>query len=82
MASCLLVASSDGIDAILAARQGDGSDTAFAAFDVLHLHGHDVMVEPWTDRRKPLEDVLAAGISEPRLQFVPASDDGARLWAI
>jgi ATP-dependent DNA ligase len=29
----------DGIDAILAARNGDGADVAFAAFDVLQLDG-------------------------------------------
>jgi bifunctional non-homologous end joining protein LigD len=73
---------SDGIDAILAARQRNGSDTAFAAFDLLSLDGQEVVAEPWTDRRKRLEDVFAAGISEPRLQLVPVSDDAARLWTV
>ena len=31
---------------------------AFAAFDVLAVEGHSVMGEPWTARRKRLEDLL------------------------
>ena len=31
---------------------------AFAAFDVLEVGGHSVMAEPWTARRKRLEDLL------------------------
>ena len=40
---------------------------AFAAFDVLALAGREVMAEPWADRRKPLEDLSAAGLVAPQL---------------
>jgi ATP-dependent DNA ligase len=52
----------DGIDAIITARNSDGADVAFGAFDVLQLDGQDVMREPWGDRRKRLDDVFVAGV--------------------
>jgi ATP-dependent DNA ligase len=79
----------EGIDAILVARGGDGANVAFAAFDVLQLGGRETMAEPWADRRKRLEDLVAAGIPEfphhaghhPRTlaKEVPMSDRQAEL---
>ena len=48
---------------------------------MLHFDGQDVMGEPWSDRRKRLDDLFTAGIGEPRVQLVPACDDARRLWA-
>jgi ATP-dependent DNA ligase len=48
----------EGIDAILAARQQVRGDVAFAAFDLLEVGDHEVMAEPWTDRRKRLENLF------------------------
>jgi ATP-dependent DNA ligase len=39
------------------------------------------MREPWSDRRKHLDDVFAAEIAEPRVQLLPAWDDARQLWA-
>src|SRR6202795_2910637 len=47
---------SEGIQAVFEARTRPGSPMAFAAFDVLELDGQSVMGEPWTARRKRLED--------------------------
>ena len=51
---------SEGIQAVFEARNRSGSPMAFAAFDVLEVDGHSVMGEPWTARRKRLEDLLEA----------------------
>jgi hypothetical protein len=51
---------------------------AFAAFDLLELDGHSLMAEPWTARRKRLEDLLeapAAGVC-----LVPVTEDAPALW--
>jgi ATP-dependent DNA ligase len=72
----------DGIDGILTARQREGGDVSFMAFDLLQFGGHDVMAEPWVDRRKRLEDVFAAGIHESRVHLVPAFEDAQRLWTV
>jgi ATP-dependent DNA ligase len=51
---------------------------AFAAFDLLELDGQSIMAEPWTARRKRLEDLLeapAAGIC-----LVPVTEDAPALW--
>lgn len=71
----------DGIDAILTARQRDGRDIAFGAFDLLQLDGVDLMAEPWADRRKRLEDLLASP-QTPQLQLVSTFDDAQRLWTV
>ena len=55
--------------------------TCFVAVDVLTIDGHDVMREPWTDRRKRLEDIGAA-LDSPHAAVVPVTDDAARLWAL
>lgn len=72
----------DGIDAVLLAWGRAGSDGALAVFDVLELGGRDVMGEPWTDPRKRLEDLVAAGMPKPRIQLVPTCDDARQLWAL
>jgi bifunctional non-homologous end joining protein LigD len=72
----------EGIDAILAARGQVGSPVTFAGFDVLQVHGHDVTPEPWTDRRKRLEDLFPDGVTDGRVQLVPTFEDAARLWRI
>jgi ATP-dependent DNA ligase len=51
---------SAGIRAVFEARHRQGSGRAFAAFDVLEVGGQSVMQEPWTARRKRLEDFLDA----------------------
>ena len=51
---------------------------AFTAFDLLELDGQSVMGEPWTVRRKRLEDLL-----EPPplgICLVPVTDDAPALW--
>jgi ATP-dependent DNA ligase len=71
----------EGVDAVLAARGRGGGAVAFAAFDVLRLDGHDVMAEPWADRRKRLEDLVGGGgLPAPRVQLVPVSTEPSRLW--
>ena len=49
---------SQGIPAVFEARNRSGSPMAFTAFDLLEMHGLSVMGEPWTARRKRLEDLL------------------------
>jgi ATP dependent DNA ligase-like protein len=73
---------SEGIDAILMARNQPGTAVAFAAFDLLTAGEQDVMAEPWVDRRKRLEDVFAAGMTEARVQLVPTSEDATHLWRV
>ena len=52
---------SEDIQAVFEARNRSGSPMAFAAFDVLEIDGHRVIAEPWTARRKRLEDPSFAG---------------------
>ena len=40
------------------------------------------MSEPWTDRRKRLEDLFPAGVTDSRVQLVPTFEDAARLWRV
>ena len=40
------------------------------------------MAEPWVDRRKRLEDLVAGGLEEPRVQVVPTFEDARRLWTV
>ena len=51
---------------------------AFAAFDLLALDGESVMGEPWTARRKRLEDLLEP--PPPGICLVPVFDDALALW--
>jgi hypothetical protein len=55
--------------------------TSFLAFDVLSVDGREVMAEPWTDRRKRLEDI-GSGLDSTRIAVVPVTDDAAQLWAL
>jgi ATP-dependent DNA ligase len=50
---------SDGIKSVLEARGRRDGVTCFVAFDVLQVAGQDLMAEPWTDRRKRLDDLGA-----------------------
>ncbi len=69
---------SEGIQAVFEARHRVGSPMAFAAFDVLEVDSHVVMGEPWTARRKRLEDLLEV---PPRgIWLVPVTDDAPALW--
>jgi bifunctional non-homologous end joining protein LigD len=69
---------SEGIQAVFEARTRPGSPMAFAAFDVLELDGQSVMGEPWTARRKRLEDLLEA--PPPGVCLVPVTEDASALW--
>ena len=69
----------EGIQSVFAHRGPAGSAMAFVGFDVLRVGAHDVMREPWRDRRKRLEDV-AASATLPGVAIVPTTDDAARLW--
>ena len=69
---------SEGIQAVFEARTRPGSPMAFAAFDLLDLDGLSVMGEPWTARRKRLEDLLEA--PPPGICLVPVTDDAPVLW--
>jgi ATP-dependent DNA ligase len=71
----------DGIERVLAARNGDGQDLAFAVFDVLILHGRDAMSEPWERRRARLES-LVPGPGTPHVQLMAICDDAKRLWDV
>ena len=51
---------------------------AFAAFDLLEIEGHSALTEPWTARRKRLEDLLAT--PPPGVCLVPVTDDAPALW--
>jgi ATP dependent DNA ligase domain len=72
---------SDGIQSVLEARGRRDGVTSLVAFDLLQVAGEDVIREPWTDRRKRLED-LGTGLESPRVTVVPMTDDAARLWAL
>jgi ATP-dependent DNA ligase len=72
---------SDGIQSVLEARGRRDGVTCFLAFDVLTVGGREVMAEPWTDRRKRLEDI-GADLDSKRIGIVPVTDDGVRLWSL
>jgi hypothetical protein len=72
---------SDGIQSVLEARGRRDAVTSFLAFDVLSVDGREVIAEPWTDRRKRLEDI-GSGLDSKRIALVPVTDDAARLWAL
>jgi ATP-dependent DNA ligase len=69
---------SEGIQAVFEARNRSGSPMAFAVFDVLELDGASVMAEPWTARRKRLQDLLEA--PPPSVCLVPVTEDAPALW--
>jgi bifunctional non-homologous end joining protein LigD len=69
---------SEGIQAVFEARHRPGSPMAFAAFDLLELGGYSTLAEPWTARRKRLEDLLDA--PPPGVCLVPVTGDAAALW--
>jgi bifunctional non-homologous end joining protein LigD len=48
-------------------------------FDLLHVSGKSVIREPWRDRRKRLEDVVA-GHELPRVAVVPVTDDAPTFY--
>ena len=70
----------EGILGVFEARKAGRAPLAFVAFDILRVDGREVMSEPWTDRRKRLED-LGAALTVPNLAIVPATTEAARLWA-
>jgi len=69
----------EGIQAVFEERNREGGEMSFLAFDLLKLDGQDVMREPWTDRRKRLEDVLTS-LTLPRVGLVPVTEDAAKLY--
>jgi bifunctional non-homologous end joining protein LigD len=69
---------SEGIPAVFEARHRLGSPMAFAAFGLLALDGQNVMAEPWTARRKRLEDLLDT--PPPSVCLVPVTDDAPARW--
>src|SRR5262244_613057 len=69
----------EGIQSVFEERNRDGGDMSFLAFDLLTLNGHNVMREPWKDRRKRLEDVFAS-LTLPRVGLVPVTEDAAMLY--
>jgi ATP-dependent DNA ligase len=69
----------EGIQSVFAARGRADGAMAFVAFDVLHVDEGDVMGEPWTHRRKRLEDLFADS-TLPRVGIVPVTEDAAGLW--
>src|SRR5262245_60622164 len=72
---------SDGIQVVLEARRRGSAPTCFIAFEVLMVDGHDVMREPWADRRKRLEDIGAL-LESTHVTTVPVTDDAPRLWTL
>jgi ATP-dependent DNA ligase len=69
----------EGIQAVFEERNRDGGDMSFLAFDLLTLKGQEVMREPWTDRRKRLEDLFGS-LTLPRVGLVPVTEDAAALY--
>ncbi len=69
----------EGIHSVFAEREKPGGAMAFGAFNLLHVGGQDVMREPWRDRRKRLED-LVAGAAIPGVIIVPTTEDVGALW--
>jgi ATP-dependent DNA ligase len=69
----------EGIQAVFEERNREGGDMSFLAFDLLTLNGQDIMREPWTNRRKRLEDLFVI-VSLPRVGLVPVTEDAATLY--
>ena len=51
---------------------------AFTAFDLLEIDRHSALAEPWTARRKRLEDLL--DVPPPGICLVPVTEDALALW--
>ena len=68
----------EGIQSVFEARGTAGSAMAVVLFDLLLLGNQDVMGEPWRDRRKRLED-LVAGAELPGVTIVPTTEDAVGL---
>lgn len=68
-----------GVQHVLVERQRPDGATALLLFDLLTLDGRNVMREPWMDRRKRLED-LVAGDRPRRVGLVPVTEDAIQLW--
>src|SRR5262249_4865702 len=60
----------EGIQAVFEERNRDGGDMSFLAFDLLTVGGHDVMREPWRDRRKRLEVSLRRSPCHPSASYL------------
>ena len=71
-------AGSEGIQAVFEARHRQGSAMAFAAFDLLETDAHSVLAEPWTARRKRLEDPL--DVPPPGIYLVLVTEHAPALW--
>jgi hypothetical protein len=69
----------EGIQSVFTERKRIGGDLAFLAFDLLEIDGRSVMREPWTHRRKRLEDLLD-GRRVERIGLVPVTGDAPALW--
>ena len=50
----------------------------FVAFDVLRVYGHDVMCNPWSERRPLLEQL---GVERSSVRLAEVFDDGPLLFA-
>ncbi len=70
---------SEGVQAVFEARNRPYGAMGFVAFDVLECDGLSVMPEPWTSRRKRLEDLLEAK-PPPGICLVPVTEDAPALW--
>ncbi len=70
---------SEGIQAVFEARNRSDGAMAFVVFDVLEVDGRSVMREPWTSRRKRLEDLLEVE-PPPGICLVPVTEDAPALW--
>jgi bifunctional non-homologous end joining protein LigD len=69
----------EGIQAVFHERDRAGGAMAVILFDLLSLDGQSVMREPWTARRKRLEDALE-GRDVTSVRLVPYTDDALGLW--
>jgi bifunctional non-homologous end joining protein LigD len=70
----------EGILGVFEARKQSAAPLAFLAFDLLAIEGREILREPWSDRRKRLED-LGAGFPSSRIALVPVTEDATALWA-
>ena len=69
----------EGIQAVFHERGRAGGVMAMILFDLLSLHGQSVMREPWTARRKRLEDALE-GRDVAGVRLVPLYGRCPGLW--
>ena len=70
----------EGIQAVFQERHRAGGAMAVILFDLLSLDGQSVMREPWTARRKRLDDALE-GQDMAGVRLVPYTDDAPALWS-